>query len=323
MRSHCGLRLAGTILCLSSYLACNGRVTDDNGKSNSSGAPANLAGGGAAALGVGGTKTMNGGSAGFREAAADGGSALAGGGAVASAASGGAMTGMSDGGAALGGFGGDAGEGGADGAGCGAVVSQLDASTGITFRWTQCGVGAPVSVKVESDCARFKEYLSVGPGAHTLCIDATLEASIVGPVEVYFPRGGISPTVQPQVIRCTAPMPIGCPANETRSGEMCCQALPVNGVGDPVLALASTLGWLVYTDSAKDTDSDFFPDLVDNCPLIPNAFGQEADLDHDGVGDACDNCPAVPNSDQADSNHDGIGDSCEGLAAAAGAGGNQ
>ncbi len=58
-----------------------------------------------------------------------------------------------------------------------------------------------------------------------------------------------------------------------------------------------------------DTDGDGVPDAVDNCPHTPNP--DQADTDHDGVGDACDNCPTVPNPAQVDSNHDGIGDACQ------------
>jgi hypothetical protein len=37
-----------------------------------------------------------------------------------------------------------------------------------------------------------------------------------------------------------------------------------------------------------DTDSDGVPDDSDNCPTVPNAAGQSADVDADLAGDACD-----------------------------------
>jgi len=58
-----------------------------------------------------------------------------------------------------------------------------------------------------------------------------------------------------------------------------------------------------------DTDDDFRPDCMDNCPNNANA-GQE-DGDADGVGDACDNCPIHPNAGQEDGDTDGVGDACD------------
>lgn len=58
-----------------------------------------------------------------------------------------------------------------------------------------------------------------------------------------------------------------------------------------------------------DTDGDFVPDLLDNCPYVQNWFQEDAD--GDGIGDACDNCPNTYNPDQTDADGDGIGDACE------------
>ena len=71
-----------------------------------------------------------------------------------------------------------------------------------------------------------------------------------------------------------------------------------------------------------DDDNDNFPDLQDNCPLIPNADqlntdndleGNACDVDddNDGVPDAQDNCPLVFNFNQTDTNGDGTGDACQ------------
>jgi hypothetical protein len=73
---------------------------------------------------------------------------------------------------------------------------------------------------------------------------------------------------------------------------------------------------------APDADGDGWPDEIDNCPLVPNAY--QIDTDGDGQGNACDddddndtimddndNCPLVANTDQADSDGDGLGNACD------------
>ncbi|MDO8588605.1 MAG: thrombospondin type 3 repeat-containing protein [Armatimonadota bacterium] len=59
----------------------------------------------------------------------------------------------------------------------------------------------------------------------------------------------------------------------------------------------------------SDTDSDFYPDVTDNCPTTYNPLQEDAD--GDGVGDACDNCPSAANPCQEDADNDGIGDHCD------------
>ncbi|NRB64193.1 MAG: thrombospondin type 3 repeat-containing protein, partial [Saprospiraceae bacterium] len=76
-----------------------------------------------------------------------------------------------------------------------------------------------------------------------------------------------------------------------------------------------------------DTDSDGYPDCIDNCPGISNP--DQSDSDNDGIGDTCDtcddeqdadqdgvpdcrdNCIDTPNIDQQDMDDDGIGDACD------------
>ncbi len=78
----------------------------------------------------------------------------------------------------------------------------------------------------------------------------------------------------------------------------------------------------------RDSDGDGIINVVDNCPDVPNADGQDKDIDRDGLGDVCDlvndldsdgdkildqvdNCYIIPNPDQTDGDGDGFGDVCD------------
>lgn len=47
----------------------------------------------------------------------------------------------------------------------------------------------------------------------------------------------------------------------------------------------------ICRDQSLDMDRDKIPDLLDNCPVVPNP--DQADSDLDGWGDACDRCPQL------------------------------
>uniref|UniRef100_A0A8C4QTZ8 Thrombospondin n=1 Tax=Eptatretus burgeri TaxID=7764 RepID=A0A8C4QTZ8_EPTBU len=55
-----------------------------------------------------------------------------------------------------------------------------------------------------------------------------------------------------------------------------------------------------------DMDGDGIPNILDNCPQIPNP--PQTDIDSDGVGDPCDSCPYVSNPSQSDIDSDLVGD---------------
>ncbi|XP_078740467.1 thrombospondin-3-like isoform X1 [Lampetra fluviatilis] len=59
----------------------------------------------------------------------------------------------------------------------------------------------------------------------------------------------------------------------------------------------------------NDIDGDGIPNILDNCPKVPNPL--QTDRDGDSVGDACDSCPEVSNPTQTDSDSDLVGDICD------------
>lgn len=65
---------------------------------------------------------------------------------------------------------------------------------------------------------------------------------------------------------------------------------------------------MIPVPASPDSDGDTVPDVLDNCPTIPNT--NQADADLDGIGDVCDNCVDVANPTQTNTNGSAFGDAC-------------
>src|SRR5262249_30517151 len=76
-----------------------------------------------------------------------------------------------------------------------------------------------------------------------------------------------------------------CGLNEWKHGGDCCAELVVEDHTKGTLCArhADFKHFLVGT--MPDSDGDQLPDLLDNCPTVPNFF--QLDSNHDGIGDAC------------------------------------
>lgn len=179
----------------------------------------------------------------------------------------------------------------------------------VGIQWTQQGTG-DATITVDTACAAYTPDLDFTNYSNNTCVSVTLGGTLVGSAQVCFSRNGMG--AAPQVYQCSVMQPNGiCPEGLHPLGGSCCQTIPTDQTATPVCVGVTHFSDLIFTDSAKDSDNDGVPDLVDNCPFVYNPLGQAADADHDGVGDACDNCPNVLNSNQKDSNGNGIGDACD------------
>jgi len=183
--------------------------------------------------------------------------------------------------------------------------------------------GPPI---LEMDCANIPASVfatQLGP-----CLSVTATSNSAGSFQVCYPNPN---HLLGSIVECAASS-VGTARCATASSRLyagkCCTALslipgqmygPINETIDPICATAQLFG-TIAAGVLADTDGDFTPDVVDDCPAVSDL---QSDKDGDGVGDTCDNCAKAYNPDQADRNHDGVGDACDGGAiGAAGAGGS-
>jgi Thrombospondin type 3 repeat len=93
-------------------------------------------------------------------------------------------------------------------------------------------------------------------------------------------------------VRCTQPKSgqpcVGLSGPDPVTGAtLCCSLIPLSDISNQSGKICMSVdGFSVFTTGTlKDTDNDLVPDVLDNCPLVPN-FDQK-DSNNNGRGDAC------------------------------------
>jgi hypothetical protein len=178
---------------------------------------------------------------------------------------------------------------------------------GITIQTTQIGTIGSTQAQLDPTCTSFGTRFVITPS--NTCVEVTTTAELFGLSTVCFSNfatGNVVYRCHKRAACVQGEVPNG---QDSQGAFDCCTSLnQVAGPPGQYCVQTDTFSSIGYA-TAVDTDGDQRPDIIDNCPTVPNILQQDSDLD--GVGDACDNCPNTPNQDQKDSNHNGVGDACE------------
>jgi hypothetical protein len=169
-------------------------------------------------------------------------------------------------------------------------VEQRDAGPTISMGGSDASSPAdPGTMEVSKfECAEFAEGALTGLGARcwrTVAFNqaGTLEVCFENPDEGRF-----------RVIGCSERDDCLPGESRERLTRLCCAGLPLTGFSfNPYCVSAggySTVVTALDPGGFPDSDTDFIPNIVDNCPGFSN-FGQ-IDGDQDGVGDDCEPTPA-------------------------------
>jgi hypothetical protein len=141
----------------------------------------------------------------------------------------------------------------------------------------------PSDLVVESSCDGFPDGLFAKRFGS--CVKITSSVPITVAVKICFPNQNHQPDANPaeaEILRAT-PATGSCPRSEKLISGACAGILFTLGP-DPICADSDALGTFA-AGVPLDTDGDFVPDLVDNCPFVSNIT--QVDTDGDGIGDAC------------------------------------
>lgn len=153
----------------------------------------------------------------------------------------------------------------------------------VTVTFPEVTGGGTTTITVE-ECTEPVEGITLTP-TRPLCVDIETDATFEGEAKVCvtYDDTGLTPIQETflSMVRCTGgtcelltcdPSEIVDIVNNIVCG--CVDGFSMFAVGIPL-----------------DTDGDFTPDLLDNCPNKYNIWQEDAD--GDGFGDVCDNCPNI------------------------------
>ncbi len=149
----------------------------------------------------------------------------------------------------------------------------------VTVTFPEVTGGGTTMITVEECTPSDVEGITLAPTT-PLCADIETDAAFEGQAKVCisYDDTGLS---LPQEANLTM---IRCEDAGSCEALACEPPEPVDTVNN--IVCGCTDGFSTFAvGTLIDTDSDFTPDLLDNCPEIPNIFQQDAD--EDGIGDAC------------------------------------
>ncbi len=151
-------------------------------------------------------------------------------------------------------------------------------SEDVTVTFPEVTGGGNTTIVVE-ECTPPIEGITLTPTA-PLCADITTDATFNGEAKVCISYDDTGMTLVEEanlsMVRC----------DSTGSCELlaCDPPEPVDTVNNIVCGCTDSFSTFAV-GTPLDSDEDFTPDLLDNCPFTPNPF--QEDTDQDGIGDAC------------------------------------